>query len=179
MVSAQASRLRGARRSRATHAKNQSARHTHAVAKEPSPARPNGRAKAALLHSLDDRSRLALQLHRWSRHKQAGCEERDEVARPMRKTRALVTPMQWQRNLRPRAQTGGRRLRSSTPLTTALGSLCNCIDGLGTSKQVARSATKSRDPCEKPERSSRPCSGKGTFARAPKRAGEGCAPPLP
>src|SRR5206468_9855624 len=33
----------------------------------------------------------------------AGRRERDEVARPTRKTRALVRRVQWQRNLRPLA----------------------------------------------------------------------------
>src|SRR5262249_51273171 len=42
IASADASSLPGARRSRATHEKNQSARQIGAVAKEPSPARPSG-----------------------------------------------------------------------------------------------------------------------------------------
>src|SRR5690349_14290691 len=36
----------------------------------------------------------------------------------------------------------------------------------GGRKQVTRSATKSRDPREKPQRSSDLCGGKGTFARS-------------
>src|ERR1043165_2381883 len=38
---------------------------------------------------------------------------------------------------------------------------------VGRHQQVARSATASSDPREKPERSSDGCSGKGTFARSP------------
>src|SRR5439155_387373 len=42
------------------------------------------------------------------------------VARPTRKTRALVRRVRWQRNLRPLARSGGRRFRQSTQWTSAL-----------------------------------------------------------
>src|SRR5207244_349426 len=48
-----------------------------------------------------------------------------------------------------------------------------CVDGLGTGPQIARSATKARDPREKTRALVRSVRGKGTFARSPNRAGEG------
>src|SRR5215510_12964226 len=51
----------------------------------------------------------------------AGHPERDGVARPTRKNQSARQIGAWQRNLRPLAQSGGRRFRRSTYWPSALG----------------------------------------------------------
>src|SRR5690242_8891361 len=63
---------------------------------------------------------------------------------------------------------GGRERggQASNPIFERRYSALQLRRSPGRGKQVGRSATKSCDPREKPERSSDGCSGKGTFARS-------------
>src|SRR5581483_11026398 len=92
------------------------------------------------------------------------------VARPTGKTRALVRSVPWQRNLRRLAPSGRRRFRRQpygrAPDVASGRDPRECPER--PTLQVARSATESRDPQEKLERSSDPWQGRREIRPSPK-----------